>query len=70
MERVSPQIYEAYASTDCGQITIIKPEDRAEHGDSVGQPIWAVVLKIVDDHEREVPFATAGGNLCANPDGN
>jgi acyl-CoA synthetase (AMP-forming)/AMP-acid ligase II len=67
MERVSPQIYEAYASTDCGQITIIKPEDRAEHGDSVGQPIWAVVLKIVDDHERELPLRQAGEIFVRTP---
>jgi fatty-acyl-CoA synthase len=67
MEKVSPQIYEAYASTDCGQITIIKPEDRAEHGDSVGQPIWAVVLKIVDDHERELPLRQAGEIFVRTP---
>jgi acyl-CoA synthetase (AMP-forming)/AMP-acid ligase II len=28
MERICPHLYEAYASTDCGQITIIGPEDR------------------------------------------
>jgi long-chain acyl-CoA synthetase len=67
MERISPQIYEAYASTDCGQITIIKPEDRANHGDSVGQPIWAVLLKILDEHDREVPSGQAGEIFVRTP---
>jgi acyl-CoA synthetase (AMP-forming)/AMP-acid ligase II len=67
MERVSPQIYEAYASTDCGQITIIEPEDRADHGDSVGQPIWAVLLKIVDEHAREVPSGQPGEIFVRTP---
>jgi fatty-acyl-CoA synthase len=67
MERISPEIYEAYASTDCGQITIIKPEDRADHGDSVGQPIWAVLLKILDEHDREVPSEQAGEIFVRTP---
>lgn len=67
MERISLQIYEAYASTDCGQITIIKPEDRADHGDSVGKPIWAVLLKILDEHDREVPSGQPGEIFVRTP---
>ena len=63
MEQLSPHIYEAYASTDCGQIAILKPEDRAHHGDSVGQTIWAVFLKIMDDDCRELP-AGEQGEIC------
>jgi len=63
MEQLSPHIYEAYASTDCGQIAILKPEDRAHHGDSVGQTIWAVLLKIMDDDCRELP-AGEQGEIC------
>ena len=67
MERVSPNVYEAYASTDCGQITILKPEDRAEHSDSVGRPIWAVLLRITDDEFREVPPGQPGEICVRSP---
>ena len=67
MERISLQIYEAYASTDCGQITIIEPKDRADHGDSVGKPIWAVLLKILDEHGREVPSGQPGEIFVRTP---
>ena len=63
MERVSPHVYEAYASTDCGQITILRPEDRARHGDSVGRPIWAVRLRINDDNGCELP-SERSGEIC------
>jgi acyl-CoA synthetase (AMP-forming)/AMP-acid ligase II len=63
MENLCPHVYEAYASTDCGQITIITSEDRIGHNDSVGKPIWAVLLKITDDHGNEVP-AGVKGEIC------
>ncbi len=62
-ENFSPHVYEAYASTDCGQIAILKPEDRAIHSDTVGQTIWAVLIKILDDDCREVP-ARELGEIC------
>ena len=63
MERLSPHVYEAYASTDCGQITILAPEDRATHSNSVGKTIWAVLIKILDDACRAVP-AGEMGEIC------
>jgi acyl-CoA synthetase (AMP-forming)/AMP-acid ligase II len=36
MENLCLHVYEAYASTDCGQITIITSEDRVGRDDSVG----------------------------------
>lgn len=63
MEKLSPHVYEAYASTDCGQIAILKPADRATHGDTVGQTIWAALIKILDDDCREVS-AGEFGEIC------
>jgi fatty-acyl-CoA synthase len=60
---ICPELYEAYASTDCGQITTIGPDDWAAHGATVGRPIWCVVLRIMDDHGREVPRGTEG-EIC------
>ena len=67
VENLCPNIYEAYASTDCGQITIITSEDRVGHDDSVGKPIWAVLLKISDDRDNEVSQGEQGEICLRSP---
>lgn len=62
-ERVCPRFYEAYASTDCGQVTVLSPEDRITHGESVGKPVWCVRVKIADDDGRELPLGEQG-EIC------
>ena len=63
MERICPHLYEAYASTDCGQITIIGPEDRNVSAESVGRPIWCVLLKIAGEDQQELPRGQEG-EIC------
>jgi acyl-CoA synthetase (AMP-forming)/AMP-acid ligase II len=63
MERICPHLYEAYASTDCGQITIIGPEDRDAAAETVGKPIWCVLLKIAGDDQQELPRGQEG-EIC------
>ena len=63
MERICPHLYEAYASTDCGQITIIGPEDRDSAAESVGKPIWCVLLKIAGEDQQELPRGEEG-EIC------
>jgi fatty-acyl-CoA synthase len=63
MEGICPHLYEAYASTDCGQITIIGPEDRNISPESVGKPIWCVLLKIAGEDQLEVPRGQEG-EIC------
>ena len=55
-KRLCPHVTEAYASTDCGQITTISGDDWDTHGDTVGKPIWCVLVRITDDDSREVPI--------------
>ncbi len=62
-ERLCGDLYEAYASTDCGQITTIGSRDWDLHADTVGTPIWCVLLRIADDNGREVPVG-AEGEVC------
>ena len=62
-QRLSPGIFEAYASTDCGQITTIDADDWETHGDTVGKPIWCVLVRIADDDGREVPRGEPG-EIC------
>lgn len=67
MARICPYLHEAYASTDCGQITIIGPEDRTSRPESVGKPIWCVLLKIADENDQELPRGAAGEICVRSP---
>jgi fatty-acyl-CoA synthase len=62
-QKLCPELYEAYASTDCGQITTIGPDDWPTRGDTVGKPIWCVLLRITGDDGREVPRGEEG-EIC------
>jgi fatty-acyl-CoA synthase len=59
-EQLCSELYEAYASTDCGQITSIGPADWDTRGDTVGKPIWCVLLRIADDDGAEVALGRDG----------
>lgn len=62
-QRLSPGIFEAYASTDCGQITTVDAEDWETHGDTVGKPIWCVLVRVTDDEGLELPQGEPG-EIC------
>ena len=62
-QRLSPGIFEAYASTDCGQITTVDADDWETHGDTVGKPIWCVLVRIADDDGHEMPRGVPG-EIC------
>jgi fatty-acyl-CoA synthase len=63
MERICPYLHESYASTDCGQMTFLGPEDREAYGNTVGRPIWCVLVRIADSELREVPLGEEG-EIC------
>lgn len=65
--RVCPEIHESYASTDCGQVTALTPSDRASHGDTVGRPIWCVLVGILDENGKEVPLGNTGEICVRSP---
>ena len=62
-QRLCNDLFEAYASTDCGQITTIGQDDWETHGDTVGKPIWCALVRIADDDGHEVPTG-AEGEVC------
>jgi acyl-CoA synthetase (AMP-forming)/AMP-acid ligase II len=66
-QRLCADLFEAYASTDCGQITTIGQDDWETHGDTVGKPIWCVFVRIADDDGREVPLGTEGEVCVRTP---
>ena len=66
-QRLCAGVFEAYASTDCGQITNIGGDDWDSHGDTVGKPIWCVLIRITDDDGRAVPVGSEGEVCVRTP---
>jgi acyl-CoA synthetase (AMP-forming)/AMP-acid ligase II len=65
--KICADLSEAYASTDCGQITTIAGSDWDTHADTVGKPIWCVLVRIADDEGREVSLGTEGEVCIRTP---
>ena len=65
--RICADLSEAYASTDCGQMTTISGDDWDTHGDTVGKPIWCVLVRIADNDGREVPLGSEGEVCVRTP---
>lgn len=68
--RLCPDFFEYYASTEGGGVSLLGPGDIAAHGDSVGRPVFAVEVEVVDDEGRPLPAGEAGllryrGPACA-----
>jgi acyl-CoA synthetase (AMP-forming)/AMP-acid ligase II len=57
---VCPNLYEYYASTEGGGITLSAPADQALFPDSVGRAVFAVEIQIVDENHDLVPPGTIG----------
>lgn len=60
-------IYETYASSETGMITIQSPEHARRKPASVGPPLGDAVIRIVDDRGRECATGEAGMIYCQQP---
>ena len=52
--------HEYYASTEGGGISLLRPEDMARHGESVGRPVFGVEVAILDADGRPLPPGEPG----------
>ena len=59
-QRLCRNFFEYYASTEGGGISLLAPEDHALHLDSVGRPIFAVDVEVVDDAGNALPSGAVG----------
>ena len=66
-QRVTPNIYRTYASTDSGQMAISKPADLAAKPNAAGKPVWCVELRILADAGNPVKIGEAGEIVCRSP---
>lgn len=55
-----PVIYETYASSETGMITLQDPQSARDKPGSVGRPITGTRLRIVDEHGHDCPVGVPG----------
>ncbi len=58
--RLCPQFFEYYASTEGGGVSLLTPQDQETRGDSVGRPVFGVEVEIVDDSHAPLPVGEIG----------
>src|ERR1041385_8545860 len=65
--KITPNIYRTYASTDSGQMAISKPADIATRPASAGRPVWCTELKIIDEAGQPMAVGEVGEILTKSP---
>jgi len=60
LARLTPNLFDYYASTEGGGISVLPPADQRAHAGSVGRPAFAVEVQVVDDDERPLPPGAVG----------
>jgi acyl-CoA synthetase (AMP-forming)/AMP-acid ligase II len=70
MERLTPNIYQGYASTESGGVTLLRPEDVFRKPGSSGKPRWGVDIRILGEDGSELrrggegEIVVRGPNVC------
>lgn len=59
-EKLTPNLYEMYSSTEGGAVSVLGPEDVETHPDSVGRPCFRVEVEVVDGDDRPLPRGETG----------
>jgi fatty-acyl-CoA synthase len=66
IEAFGPVVYNLYGSTEIAYATIATPEDLEADPTSVGKVVRGSVVKIYDEHGREVPTGESGRIFVGN----
>ncbi|MGH2929336.1 MAG: AMP-binding protein, partial [Solirubrobacteraceae bacterium] len=66
MAAFGPVIYDMYGSTEVAYATIATPDDMRQEPGTVGTVVRGVIVKILDEHGREVPPGVTGRIFVAN----
>ncbi len=59
-DKICPNLVGYYASSEGGGISVLKPDDFAEHAATVGTPTFRTEVQIVDEDGLELPAGTVG----------
>jgi acyl-CoA synthetase (AMP-forming)/AMP-acid ligase II len=60
MRRLNPEFINYYGSTEGGGITVLLPEHQGEAAASVGEPVFATEVQVVDDDGKAVAVGEIG----------
>lgn len=64
---ITPNIYQGYASTDGGSVSLLLPEDQLRKKGSSGKLIWAAEALITDEAGRPLSTGQVGEIICRGP---
>ncbi|MCA1648198.1 MAG: AMP-binding protein, partial [Chloroflexi bacterium] len=67
MERVSPHLYNYFASVEAGGIAVSRPTDPVDKSESVGRPVWASELRLLDVSGQPVGLGQVGRVAVRGP---
>lgn len=65
--RISPNLVAGYSTSGTGPISVLLPEDLADHAETVGMPNRMVKVEIVDDDDQPLPTGETGRLRCKGP---
>lgn len=65
-ERVGPNLYNLYGSTEVGQATLATPTDLVDLPATAGRPLPGSVVRLFDESGREVPQGEVGRIFVGN----
>jgi acyl-CoA synthetase (AMP-forming)/AMP-acid ligase II len=60
VRQITPNLFEIYGSVGAGPISVLRPQDLAEHADSIGRPAPTWEIEIVDDEDRALTPSESG----------
>ena len=60
LEKICPNLYSYYASSEGGGISVLGPNEFADFAATVGRPTYKTDVQIVDDDENELPPGQVG----------
>jgi len=59
-QRLTNNLFELYASTEGGSVSMLSPQDFEDYPDSVGRPVFRVEVMIVDNDHKPLPAGEIG----------
>ena len=60
LEIICPNLFSYYASSEGGGISVLGPDEFAEHAATVGKPTYKTEVQIVDSEDNELPSGEVG----------
>ena len=67
IQRLTPNVFQSYASTDAGTVSLLLPEDQIRKSGSAGKLIWAAEAVISDEAGNSLPTGEVGEIICRGP---